>query len=843
MFAGCWSCTVIEEATMRRSSRARALFRLVPTAVFIAAIAPLSAFGQAEPPAIATHHDTIPNPCHSSVHGGATAIVAVTDGDWSAAGIWNLNRQPLSTDVVFIPAGRTVWVNTTGLRARNVCVHGTLGFRESVSSQLIATNVVIFSDGTFQMGTDSTPIAAHAVAELVIEDTPLNTAVDPAQYHTALLVWGRIRIHGATRTPPWQRLAAEVAAAQTTLQLSQSVAGWRAGDRLIVPGSNQMLEDSGSGGGKPDSHRWEERIVQSISGTTVTVTQGFTHAHPGARSLAGALELLPHVGNLSRNAVIRSRTPSEAGKAGYCTETDKLDSPGSCVTRGHALFTFRANVDVRYALFLDLGRTLILDLDSTTFDSGGTPTRIGTNQIGRYPVHAHHLLGPFPTVDPTYQFRLIGNAIDGGTATHQFKWGVAIHDSHYGLIQSNVVYNYGGAGIMFEDGSESYNVLEANLVVRNQGLGPRETGTNATEGTNYYFRGPNNYVRYNVGANALEAPGDVEAAYFMKYNFVYLGNVRIPRFRGADTQANGEYDTRDGNQMAILENVGNEGYGSMQGFTNWWTCSQSGGDEGDCDHNPAVPSHRSIIKDMTLWHFTRYPYYGYPQQNVTFDGWKVRGHVPSMPSCCQQMWWGDYATHNLTIRNADIQGIRGFTLPYWAGGTTTVEDSLFGTRFGVAVRISQAPGACPGCNLPNRRQVFRNVRFTPFPSQPLETISMSTSTDGDAVDLVTLDQTIVCNHNGTAGDSFQLYYLRQDPTYTLAADSGHTRGCPGGAMTNQSCWAQYGKAYAGALAPCPTQRPSSSGLDGFVCATELSNTICSSSVGIPGAPTNLRLVP
>ena len=108
---------------------------------------------------------------------------------------------------------------------------------------------------------------------------------------------------------------------------------------------------------------------------------------------------------------------------------------------------------------------------------------------------------------------------------------------------------------------------------------------------------------------------------------------------------------------------------------------------------------------------------------------------------------------------------------------------------------------------------------------------------------MTLDQTVVCNHNGTAGDNFQLYYLRQDPNYVLAADSGQTRGCPGGAMSNQNCWAQYGKAYAGALAPCLTQRPSSSGFDGFVCTTELSNTFCSSSLGIPSAPTNLRLVP
>src|SRR3989338_6811043 len=139
------------------------------------------------------------------------------------------------------------------------------------------------------------------------------------------------------------------------------------------------------------------------------------------------------------------------------------------------MFTYKANADVRYTDFLDLGRTLILPLDSSTFDANGVTTHLGTNQIGRYPVHFHHLFGPTGLSSSTPQFTFIGNAIDGGSSTHQFKWGVAIHDSHFGLFKDNVIYNMGGAGVMTEDGSETKNVIDHNFVVRTQGLGGRNT--------------------------------------------------------------------------------------------------------------------------------------------------------------------------------------------------------------------------------------------------------------------------------------------------------------------------------------------------------------------------------
>ena len=155
--------------------------------------------------------------------------------------------------------------------------------------------------------------------------------------------------------------------------------------------------------------------MQAISadGKTLTLTSALQYDHLGARDLNNVLNFLPHVGNLTRNVIIRSENPTG--------------------TRGHTLCNHVADVDIRYALFKDLGRTTYLPLDNTS------------NHIGRYPIHMHHLSGPLPTPANGYQFTLLGNAVDGGSVETKFKWGVTVHGSHYGLIQDNVVYNYNGA--------------------------------------------------------------------------------------------------------------------------------------------------------------------------------------------------------------------------------------------------------------------------------------------------------------------------------------------------------------------------------------------------------------
>lgn len=273
-------------------------------------------------------------------------------------------------------------------------------------------------------------------------------------------------MHGAVKSPSFARLAAEPRAGDTTLTLSQPVSGWAAGDRLILPDTRLILGDV-SGGFVAQR---EELTLVGASGSTITLTAPLQHAHPGARNGNDLLEFLGHVGNLSRNVTIRSQNPSG--------------------TRGHVFLTYRGSFDIRYALFKDLGRTTTARLDNTTFDTNGTVQHLGTNQIGRYPFHMHHVMGPVSTPANGYQYTLIGNAVDGGTADHNRKWGITIHDSHYGLVSDNVVYNASGAGLMTESGTE-WGILA-----------PVKAGDSAQTGrADQFFTVENSYLRNYVNVS------------------------------------------------------------------------------------------------------------------------------------------------------------------------------------------------------------------------------------------------------------------------------------------------------------------------------------------------------
>ncbi len=93
-----------------------------------------------------------------------------------------------------------------------------------------------------QIGTSGSPVAANALAEIVIADRPVDTGIDPEQYGTGLLGFGRVTMHGSVKSPTFVRLAAEANAGQASLSLSAGVAGWHGGDRLVVPGTNQTSQ-------------------------------------------------------------------------------------------------------------------------------------------------------------------------------------------------------------------------------------------------------------------------------------------------------------------------------------------------------------------------------------------------------------------------------------------------------------------------------------------------------------------------------------------------------------------------------------------------------------------------
>ena len=358
-----------------------------------------------------------------------------------------------------------------------------LRFSVGQSTRLRVGTLIVLPNGVLEVGTAAAAIPASLTAEIIIRDIALNPTGDPNQYGTGLLsIDGSISLHGAIKTPTFVRTAIEPRAGHSTLSLERPVAGWQVGDRIFVPDTRQVPVDHWFNPGY--ALQIEERTVQGISGDgkTITLSSPLSFDHRGARDadgtptlVGGTVRLLPHVGNLTRNVIVRSENP--AG------------------TRGHTLLTHRSNVSIQYAQFQDLGRTRATPLDAVS------------NHIGRYPLHIHQLWGPANPANTGYQFLVVGNAVNDS-----LKWPIAVHGSHYGLIRQNVVFGGSqltGAGIAIEDGTETENRFEENFVANIRGsINPRESGPSISDGTTpgsaaecFWAAGFNNRFINNVAAS------------------------------------------------------------------------------------------------------------------------------------------------------------------------------------------------------------------------------------------------------------------------------------------------------------------------------------------------------
>ncbi|MGH7887496.1 MAG: G8 domain-containing protein, partial [Candidatus Binatia bacterium] len=733
-----------------------------------------------------SHYDVIPN------FAAQPTIRSIQTGAWSSASTWNLARLPNATDVVAIGSGTSVIYDAAAGSAKilGIEANGRLTFRTDVSTRLSVGTLLVLPQGALQIGTALAPIGANVTAEIVIANQPLDTSndgigvYDPRQYGTGILaVDGQVSLHGAAKTT-YQRLALEPRAGDVTLRLAAAATGWRAGDRIFLPDSKHYAIES-----VPYVFEGEEATVASVSadGLTVNLTSALRFNHPGARDGNDVLEFLPHVGNLSRSIVIRSENP--AG------------------TRGHILLTGRSDIDIRYAALRNLGRTTVDPLDNTTFDAQGQVTHVGTNHIGRYPLHIHHLIGPSNPPANTYQYTVLGNAVDDDAATNRRKWAITVHDSHYGLINNNVVYNAGGWGIGTEDGGESFNEFSANFVAKVRGEGGR---ANSEGGLGFWLRGPNNILRDNVVANVMGT--GVEGARGYEFFFVYLGDICVPNFKGADP-ALGQCTMMNGNALPLLEFARNEVYGPTEiGLSIWWL--------GTLDTDP-LPVAESIVRDFRVWHHSRYGYYGYPANRLTFDGFVARGNknvIANQHEFILGIWFGDYMNQDVVIRRADIQNLRtGIVPPYFMRGTTLIEDSYLRNATNIAVVTIGAPGSAPyGPNMPPKENIIRNVGFGTVNGsvggQTQYAIAMDYDLHNGSANLIERDAVFVYDYNRVAGDNFQVFYNEQRPDFIVPQSSGNLAGSPAAGLTNTQNWSTYGIAIANEVANNTTTRAGTYGL-------------------------------
>src|SRR6185295_2594358 len=215
-----------------------------------------------------------------------------------------------------------------------------------------------------------------------------------------------------------------------------------------------------------------------------------------------------------------------------------------------------------------------------------------------------------------------------------------------------------------------------------------------------------------------------------------------------------DFTTRVGNNVPILQFENNEAYGAMQGgFTLWWVSSQ--------DPQPYANGQDSVIKDLKLWNTYNKTVYMYPSQKIIFDGLKIRGSFnPSTSRCCGNgVYFADYSSKGIVIRNSDIQGMEeGITAPEAGFGpepNLTIENTYLRNYVNLAVPTN---GSVNGCWMQNKLVVANNTRFDTPPGRTLNAISMVRDVAYAPECLTKLDEMRVYAYNGVATDNFQVYH-------------------------------------------------------------------------------------
>ncbi len=691
-------------------------------------------------PYITTPYLKIPN------FGASPTIYSVKSGNWSDVAVWSAGRVPSAGDVVDVNPGTTVTYDVFAAAALNtleVQPGATLTFRTDANTQVVTGNFLVLEGGSLVVGTAANPIAPNVEVNINLGNQPLNSATDPSQFGGGLIVLGNVTMHGATQTP-YATLAQEAHKGDTVLHLASPVTGWQPGDDPLLPDTRQLFQGTNTGSSyKP---QWERATIQSVSadGLTVTLSAPLQYDHLGARDANGVLDYLPQAMNDSRNIMVQS-----ANMTGI---------------RGYTLFTNRANVDVEYAGFCELGRT-------TNKATGGG------NVADRDAMTLLDLIGPTTPQANGYQFTLIGDEVDNdgdgnaGNPTN-IAWGIAVNNSFYGLIQANTVWAVAGVGIGVEDGAASYNTFDRNWVGNVTGSGVRLD--DQLQGDGYWFHNPNNTVTNNLAADINASGGDVYSYGFSvdatTSDSTAVGTVAVPSAQGNDPSQPGQSKSVNMNATPLLNFSGNQVYGATsRGFATWWLGTQFETSVGSA----------GTLKDSVVWNQFNAGYFTYETTNLVIDGFTARGDASQLSNpyiSTVGLYFGDYMTRNAAVKNLDIQDeATGVVVPsnVGRGGASDVVDFTISNAYLRNVENIDVPllmSSNGGGGLSARTVLIQSVQFAqpaaaiPSGQQPWN-IYMDSTESGDPSFYNTSSPTAVdvSSYNGNASDSFQVFLPGKGP--------------------------------------------------------------------------------
>ena len=372
-----------------------------------------------------------PSPLMAAEQPGNAAVPPLVrsarSGSWSSPSTWEGGKVPASGVRVQVRKGHTVTYDLKSDRViRSIHIAGTLTFARDRDTRLDVGLIKIqpgedaTEDGfdcdahaaepkpgtplpALEVGTPEQPVPASRTALVRLAYA---SGLDRQSCPAIICCGGRMDFHGAPMNRTWVRLGATARKGEGVITLSETVTGWRPGDRIIVTMTG-IAPSSGYShpGPNPQGTTTEERIIRAIDGMKLTLSAPLEHEHAGEGLYRG------EVANLSRNVIVESADPKGE--------------------RGHTMYHRSSAGSVSYAEFRHLGKSGIL---------------------GRYALH-FHLCGD----------TMRGSHVIGASIWDSDNRWLTIHGTNYLIARDNVGYRSKGHGFYLEDGTEVFNVLDRNL--------------------------------------------------------------------------------------------------------------------------------------------------------------------------------------------------------------------------------------------------------------------------------------------------------------------------------------------------------------------------------------------
>ncbi|MEW6214542.1 MAG: G8 domain-containing protein, partial [Nitrospirota bacterium] len=179
------------------------------------------------------------------------AITSAQSGNWSATTTWTGGVVPIEGDTVTIQDTHVVTIDQnitigddTTTAAINIAAGGKLELLSTAAADYILTlKGDLTVSGTLEIGTTTNPIP---LARKFTIKTNYSATLADGKYGTKVLIGGTCTIQGAALSYDRALLAADAAAAATSLTTSVST-GWKAGDVIGIASTTQTYSQCEKG--------------------------------------------------------------------------------------------------------------------------------------------------------------------------------------------------------------------------------------------------------------------------------------------------------------------------------------------------------------------------------------------------------------------------------------------------------------------------------------------------------------------------------------------------------------------------------------------------------------------